>query len=233
MTTQKVRLWAVPLFVLLCLITAGQIFVTQHQQANAAQALTAQRGSLAGDVDTLRTQVRYCRTHPHASYCQQPAAPPPQVRISQHPAQPVIVVGQSGATGQPGQAGQRGPGPTDAQTRDAVAKYLALHPVHDGRDGTDGTPGTSPVCLTSPSACVGPSGPVGPVGPKGDTGDTGQAGQDGKNGSDGRDGVSITDAHVNSDCHLIITYSTGRTEDAGAIQCPAATNATPDATGSP
>lgn len=231
LTTRNIRAWASPFVAAICLVTVGQIYVSQHRQANAAQALTSQRGSLAGDVDTLRTQVTYCRQHPRAAYCRQPAAPDPSVRIKQHPAKPVIVIGQPGDAGPAGPRGERGPAVAAQQTRDAVAKYLALHPVLAGRDGTPGSPGPAPPCLSSPSGCAGPVGPVGPkgdTGNRGDRGDQGPVGPAGKDGTDGRDGTGIASVRIDPDtCHMIVTYTSGRTEDAGRVTCPAP--ATPDA----
>lgn len=226
MTTTRLRKVGTPVLALISLLYALQIWYSQHEQAHTQQALTAQRGSLASDVDTLRQQVRFCRAHPHAAYCRQPAAPDPSVRISQHPAKPVIVVGAQGPAGQPG---ARGPAATDQQTRDAVAKYLALHPLADGKDGAPGKDGQSPACLTSPTGCVGPPGPPGPQGPPGDS-IQGPAGPAGQPGRDGANGVGVASVQVNSSCHLIVTYTDGRTEDAGQVSCPVPNpNSTPGA----
>lgn len=227
MTTTRLRRIGTPALALISALYAGQIWYDQHEQAHTQQALAAQRGSLASDVDTLRQQVRFCRAHPHAAYCKEPAAPDPSVRIAQHPAKPVIMVGADGAMGPAGQPGAQGPAATDQQTRDAVVKYLALHPVRNGRDGTPGSPGPTPACLQSPTGCVGP---MGPAGPQGDPGPVGPAGQDGRNGTDGRDGVGVSTVTINSNCHLIVTYTDGRTEDAGQVTCPASnSNSAPGA----
>lgn len=215
MTTTRLRKIGTPVLALISALYAGQIWYDQHEQAHTQQALTAQRGSLASDVDTLRQQVRFCRAHPHAAYCAAPAAPDPSVRISQHPAKPVIVVGADGKTGA---AGKRGPGPSAQEIQDAVTKYMALHPLSDGKDGApgkDGKDGVTPPCMALPTQCVGAKGDPGA------DGKDGAPGKDGRDGEPGRDGVSITDTHIDPDtCHLMITYSTGRVEDAGATACP-------------
>ena len=51
-------------------------------------------------------------------------------------------------------------------------------------------------------------------GEKGDDGDRGPAGQD---GSDGANGISITDASLDANGHLILTYSNSETEDVGKV----------------
>lgn len=215
MTTTRLRKVGTPVLALISLLYALQIWYSQHEQAHTQQALTAQRGSLASDVDTLRQQVRFCRAHPHAAYCRQPAAPDPSVRISQHPAKPVIVVGADGKTGADG---ERGPGPTQQQMMDAINKYMALHPLSDGKDGApgkDGTDGVTPPCMALPTQCVGPKGDPGA------DGKDGAPGKDGKDGAPGRDGVSIVDTHVDqSTCDLIVTYSDGRQQNAGRLNCP-------------
>jgi len=89
-----------------------------------------------------------------------------------------------------------------------------------GPVGPQGPPG--------PQGPIGPQGPVGEkgeqgipgvsiVGPQGANGLNGQDGIDGKNGINGKDGVGISSIKVNEDFHLIVTYTNGRTEDAGLL----------------
>ena len=71
---------------------------------------------------------------------------------------------------------------------------------------------------------TGEAGPTGAKGPKGDKGDTGPAGVDGKDGKDGtdgvdgKDGVSVQDATVDFDGHLVLTLSNGEEIDAGSVK---------------
>lgn len=69
-----------------------------------------------------------------------------------------------------------------------------------GRDGKDGRDGKS-----------------GKDGKAGRDGKQGPAGKDGKDGKDGTDGVSVVDASVDFDNHLVLTLSDGNEIDAGVI----------------
>ena len=76
----------------------------------------------------------------------------------------------------------------------------------------------------------GDAGPQEPQGEKGSKGDTGASGKDGKDGAkgkdgkdgkdgrDGEDGVSVVDANLDIDNHLVITLSDGKEVDAGSIE---------------
>lgn len=57
-----------------------------------------------------------------------------------------------------------------------------------------------------------------PAGPQGIQGIQGPAGEDGQDGTDGEDGVSVTEAHINTSNHLILTLSNGNTIDAGKLK---------------
>jgi hypothetical protein len=63
----------------------------------------------------------------------------------------------------------------------------------------------------------GSTGPKGVAGPKGDKGAEGKAGKAGKDGKNGQDGVSVVDANVDIDNHLVIVLSNGEEIDAGAL----------------
>lgn len=68
-------------------------------------------------------------------------------------------------------------------------------PGRDGRDGRDGKDGAD-----------------------GSAGPAGRDGVDGKDGEDGENGVSVVDATVDIDMHLVFTLSDGREIDAGSIE---------------
>jgi hypothetical protein len=72
----------------------------------------------------------------------------------------------------------------------------------------------------------GPTGPEGNQGPKGEDGRDGKDGVDGKDGKDGldgkdgdngADGVSVVDAEVDIDGHLVLKLSDGNIIDAGEV----------------
>lgn len=77
-----------------------------------------------------------------------------------------------------------------------------------------------------PEEIIGPEGPPGPQGPRGEQGPPGppgldgrdgKDGKDGQDGQDGEDGVSVVDAEVHPDGHLVLTLSNGAELDAGDI----------------
>ena len=68
-----------------------------------------------------------------------------------------------------------------------------------------------------PAGPEGKQGPPGPPGKDGAPGRDGQDGKDGKDGADGEDGVSVVDAEVHPDGHLVLTLSSGDELDAGDI----------------
>lgn len=69
------------------------------------------------------------------------------------------------------------------------------------------------------------TGPTGPIGPKGDNGKTGidgksitgPKGDNGKPGKNGKDGISVIDAEVAADDHLVLKLSNGEIIDAGEL----------------
>lgn len=63
----------------------------------------------------------------------------------------------------------------------------------------------------------GSSGPRGDGGLRGDVGLTGPKGDKGDPGADGKPGVSVTDAEVDIDGHLVLKLSTGSVIDAGEV----------------
>ena len=73
----------------------------------------------------------------------------------------------------------------------------------DGRDGKDGKDGKSI---------------KGDKGDKGERGLAGKDGQDGTDGQDGKDGVSVVDARIDLDNHLVLTLSDDNEIDAGSLE---------------
>lgn len=63
----------------------------------------------------------------------------------------------------------------------------------------------------------GPAGPAGATGPAGAPGPQGAVGPAGADGNDGTPGISVTNASIDVDNHLIVTLSSGSTIDAGEI----------------
>lgn len=78
-----------------------------------------------------------------------------------------------------GEKGERGPGPTDAQVRMAVAGYLTANPPQPGRPPTDGEIAAAVAAYCSArGGCRGADGPAGQstVGPQGPVGPRGEPG---------------------------------------------------------
>lgn len=74
---------------------------------------------------------------------------------------------------------------------------------------------------TGPVGPQGPSGEKGEQGPKGDQGPQGERGLQGDTGpagADGSDGVSVVDAQIDIDGHLVLTLSNGDEIDAGELE---------------
>lgn len=88
---------------------------------------------------------------------------------------------------------------------EAQIKALRLKHGKDGARGADG------ISIKGEKGDRGLDG----VGHKGDKGDRGYSGTD---GIDGADGISIVDAAVDFDNHLVIKFSDGNEVDAGEIQ---------------
>ena len=66
----------------------------------------------------------------------------------------------------------------------------------------------------------GKAGPQGERGPKGDVGLTGKAGPKGDTGKQGKNGVSVVDAEIAADDHLVFKMSDGKQIDAGELPSP-------------
>ena len=90
---------------------------------------------------------------------------------------------------------------------DQLEKQIKALQLKHGVDGTNGADGIS---------IKGDQGDRGHDG-IGHDGKQGARGADGSNGSDGNDGVSITDASIDLDNHLVLTLSDGKEIDAGDI----------------
>lgn len=95
----------------------------------------------------------------------------------------------------------------DLQQRVERVTKLEGPPGKDGKDGKDGVDGA-----TGPQGERGPMGPAGPAG---------KDGTDGKDGKDGEDGVSVVDARMDVDNHLVLVLSNGNEIDAGEIHVEA------------
>ncbi len=83
-----------------------------------------------------------------------------------------------------------------------------LIPLKDGVDGRDGK--------------IGPRGLQGEKGDKSDPGRDGKDGRDGRDGKDavgknGKNGVSVVDAEIAADDHLVLKLSDGKIVDAGEL----------------
>lgn len=103
--------------------------------------------------------------------------------------------GPIGRSGTPGPSGPRGPGPSAQEIRDAVAKYMTLHPPRRGRTGRPGATGPSgrPGATGAPGhdgqdGTPGQTGATGPPGPQGDRGPAGDTGPQGPQGDRGEPG---------------------------------------------
>jgi hypothetical protein len=97
-----------------------------------------------------------------------------------------------------------------------LALYEKLHSEVEAVERVRGEKGdTGP---QGPKGDKGDKGDVGPVGKTGKDGVDGKSGKDGKPGKDGEDGVSVVDANVDIDNHLVITLSDGKEVDAGSLE---------------
>mgnify|MGYP001560779991 CR=1 FL=1 len=132
---------------------------------------------------------------------------------------PVGPPGPSGPRGAPGEPGPGGP----AGSIGPLGPPGASGPAgQNGDRGADGAPG--------PAGDPGPGGSQGdpgPPGPAGDPGPEGPPGADGSAGPDGAPGRGIVDIAVRpDDCHVIVSFSDGTTQDLGlwpACQTPSPT----------
>ena len=118
--------------------------------------------------------------------------------------------GDTGAQGPAGKDGQDGVNGTDG----VDGKDGAQGPKGDkgdtgaqgpaGKDGQDGVNGTDGV-----------DGKDGAQGPKGDKGDAGVAGADGRDGKDGR---GISDAKIDDNGNLVLSYTDGTSQNLGKVE---------------
>jgi len=153
--------------------------------------------ALVAAVTELRAQVRDLGGTPVA---------PPASDIVEDPPSVVAVPGPEGPRGIQGPPGRDGA---------TGAACQPSNPLCIGPPGSTGTPGQ-----VGESGATGPAGEtiVGPEGPQG------PAGADGAPGAPGADGRGIASVQVveqaPNECHLIVTYTDGTTQDAGAVDCP-------------
>ncbi|MGV0379583.1 Rib/alpha-like domain-containing protein [Corynebacterium lehmanniae] len=118
--------------------------------------------------------------------------------------------GTNGTDGVDGQDGAQGP---KGDKGDTGAQGAAGKDGQDGANGTDGVDGKN-----------------GAQGPKGDKGDTGAAGADGRdgvdgetgaagaNGRDGKDGRGISDAKIDDNGNLVLSYTDGTSQNLGKVE---------------
>lgn len=97
-----------------------------------------------------------------------------------------------------------------------LALYEKLHSEVEAVERVRGEKGDTG--QQGPKGDKGEKGDVGPAGKAGKDGVDGKDGKDGKPGKDGEDGVSVVDANVDIDNHLVITLSDGKEVDAGSLE---------------
>lgn len=97
-----------------------------------------------------------------------------------------------------------------------LALYEKLHSEVEAVERVRGEKGDTG--QQGPKGDKGEKGNVGPAGKAGKDGADGKDGKDGKPGKDGEDGVSVVDANLDIDNHLVITLSDGKEVDAGSVQ---------------
>lgn len=141
-----------------------------EQQAETARA-TAQRNTLASDVNTLCEQVK--------SLGRECAAPPSEqtlkaVQGNQGVRGPVGPAGEPGRDGPPGPVGVKGAAGTAGVKGAAGSAGVPGPGGTDGKSGVDGKAG--PPGAAGGGGADGPPGPAGVAGPAGATGPTGNQG---------------------------------------------------------
>ncbi|MFF2650400.1 collagen-like protein [Streptomyces sp. NPDC058045] len=162
------RRWRQLMLAAVLLVLAGAVLLVwlrisaEAHRADQLGAEAARRGTavstLAGDVRTLRAQVR--------DQGGTPAVPDPARAVADLPDRVDAVpgtLGRPGESGPPGPAGRPGADGADGQ---------------DGENGTDGTAGSD--------GADGNAGEPGPPGPPGEPGPAGTDGRDGADGRDGQ-----------------------------------------------
>lgn len=113
----------------------------------------------------------------------------------------VLAEGQKGEKGDAGEAGVEGKSAYELAVENGyfgtLAEWLASLVGQNGEQGIQG--------------------PQGEKGDKGEKGDNGEDGKDGQNGQNGQDGVSVVNAYINDEIHLILVLSNGTEIDAGYV----------------
>lgn len=208
-------------------VLAGLYFVDRSRAAEETSALQAQVAEIAADAKQVADPLsELCRTDPSVAAragdgCRKAA------EVQQQPVEPVAVgpssteiraavadyllrnpppAGQSATLDQITAAvaehlaahpPQPGRPPTVEEVRSAVAVYLTDNPPAAGPAGADGDPGRPPTDAEIDAAVARYFAANPP--PKGDTGDPGRG---------------ISNVRVEN-CRLLVTYTTGETEDVG------------------
>jgi hypothetical protein len=99
--------------------------------------------------------------------------------------------------------------------RDDTRRILDMPVGPQGETGQQGERG--PIGPMGIQGERGPMGPTGPIGPTGPGGLPGKDGKDGQDGAKGQDGISVVDAEIAIDGHLVFTLSDGRVLDVGEL----------------
>lgn len=118
-----------------------------------------------------------------------------------------------------GAAGQ--PNATDTYQINLTDGSHTTFAVTNGKTGTTGATGAQgPQGAAFTYADFTPEQLAALVGPQGPQGPAGTNGTDGKDGDDGADGVSVTGAIIDTNGHLILTFSAGSPVDVGLVKGP-------------
>lgn len=123
---------------------------------------------------------------------------------------PQGIQGQQGIQGVPGENGTNG-------TNGKSAYEIAVD---------EGFVGDESAWLASLVGATGATGPQGPQGIQGETGATGPQGPQGATGAKGDIGVGVQTVTINTQKHLIITYTDGTSHDAGELSVESGLSAT-------
>lgn len=148
------------------------------------------------------------------------------------------LVGAAGTAGKDGRDGEDGKSAYDLAVENGYkgteAEWLASlvgAAGAAGKDGQDGEDGKSAYELAVENgfegteeewleSLKGEDGKAGQNGSDGKDGTNGKDGVDGEDGKDGADGVSVVNAYINDDMHLILVMSDGTEVDAGYVGVP-------------
>jgi len=129
--------------------------------------------------------------------------------------------GPKGDTGATGATGPQGPkGDTGETGRQGPKGDTGATGAQGPKGDTGATGPQGPKGDTGATGAQGPKGDTGATGAQGPKGDTGATGAQGPKGDTGDQGVSVVNAYVNSELHLIMVLSNGTEIDAGYVGVP-------------